>query len=209
MKKNIPILNAVLTNEDEIELISFVDSPAIMRNFVYFNDNENKDIFQIKLSNEEQRIVVAPAMIPDILIYRNQNGKEFYTRFSKEEIKKIQYQYAKDGNFNKSNLNHKMKLDGIVMLENWIKESSNDKSSDYGFSDLPVGTWFTVYKIDNEDLWKKIKAGEINGLSIEGYLTYEDSNISVEQSYKSQLLDILKPKKESYKKEILKIFGKQ
>ena len=38
----------------------------------------------------------------------------------------------------------------------------------YGY-DLPNGTWFVKMKIENNDLWEKIKAGELKGLSIEGY----------------------------------------
>ena len=45
-----------------------------------------------------------------------------------------------------------------------------DKSKMYGF-DLPNGTWFVKMKINNDELWQKIKAGELKGLSIEGYFT--------------------------------------
>ena len=45
-----------------------------------------------------------------------------------------------------------------------------DKSKMYGY-DLPDGTWFVKMKINNDDLWQKIKNGELRGLSIEGYFT--------------------------------------
>jgi hypothetical protein len=44
----------------------------------------------------------------------------------------------------------------------------SQKCTDY---DLPNGTWFVKMKIENEELWQKIKAGELKGLSIEGYFT--------------------------------------
>ena len=37
--------------------------------------------------------------------------------------------------------------------------------------DLPNGTWFVKMRIDNDELWSKIKDGELRGLSIEGYFT--------------------------------------
>ena len=43
-----------------------------------------------------------------------------------------------------------------------------DKSALYGFS-LPKGTWMVSMKIENDELWSKIKSGELKGLSIEGY----------------------------------------
>jgi hypothetical protein len=43
-----------------------------------------------------------------------------------------------------------------------------DKSKMYGY-DLPNGTWFVKMKIENDEMWDKIKGGELKGLSIEGY----------------------------------------
>jgi hypothetical protein len=175
---NLPIYDAILGANNEIQLISLVDSPAIQRDFVYFNEEK-----QLQYFNEDQQMIVTPIIIPDKLIFRSNNTLgEFYTKFSKETIKKINYQYAKDNNFNKSNLNHKDSVKGIIMLQNWIKESQDDKSNLYGFSDLPIGTWFGIYKIDNQDVWNKIKSGDINGVSIEGYLTYQKEEFKQEFS---------------------------
>ena len=52
------------------------------------------------------------------------------------------------------------------MLEVWMKESDNDKSTDYGY-DLPNGTVFVKAKIESDELFAAIKSGEINGFSIE------------------------------------------
>ena len=171
---NIPIYEAFLNGDDHIELISLVDRPAIERDFVAFNQQEIK---QLQYFNEEQQMIVAPVMIPDKLILRHSETLgHFYTKFSKETIEKIRYQYSKDGNFNNSNINHKDSIDGLIMLESWIKESNDDKSNMYGFNDLPIGTWFVKYKIDNQEVWQKIKEGKINGVSIEGYISYAVEN---------------------------------
>ena len=42
-----------------------------------------------------------------------------------------------------------------------------DKSKAMGF-EVPEGTWMASYKINNEETWKKIKAGELNGFSVAG-----------------------------------------
>jgi hypothetical protein len=42
-----------------------------------------------------------------------------------------------------------------------------DKSKTYGF-DVPAGSWFVSYKINDEETWQKIKNGELNGFSIAG-----------------------------------------
>jgi hypothetical protein len=61
-------------------------------------------------------------------------------------------------------------VSGVLTVESWIKEGDQDKSKLYGF-DLPNGTWFVKMKIENDELWQKIKEGELKGLSIEGYFT--------------------------------------
>ena len=36
--------------------------------------------------------------------------------------------------------------------------------------DLPKGTWFGLFKIDNDDFWNDyIKQGKVKGVSVEGY----------------------------------------
>jgi hypothetical protein len=183
---NIPIYEAYLNDGDEIQLISLVDKPAIERDFVAFNQEEVK---QLQYFNEEQQMIVAPVMIPDKLILRQSDALGyFYTKFSKETIEKIRYQYSKDGNFNNSNLNHKDSIDGLIMLESWIKESKDDKSNSYGFSDLPDGTWFVKYKVDNKEVWSKIKEGKINGVSIEGYISYAVQKFQ-KQDFENTLID--------------------
>lgn len=165
----LPVYEAKLINTNHIELISFVENPAIQEEFVYFSEQKEKDYFE----SVDQMIVVAPVLVPNKLIDRKNDLYGYYqTYFSIDTIKKIQYQFARDNNYNKSNLNHDKNLNGIVMIETWIKEFDEDKSNEYGFK-LPIGSWFAKYKIDNKDLWTRIKKREIRGMSIEGYLSYQ------------------------------------
>ena len=65
-----------------------------------------------------------------------------------------------------------------------------DKSKLYGY-DLPNGTWFVKMKITNEDLWQKIKAGELKGLSIEGYFTDKMEKMSEKAPTDEEILKAL------------------
>jgi hypothetical protein len=76
------------------------------------------------------------------------------------------YNYSKKGLFNEFGIQHENDTTDVVMLEIWMKESNNDKSTDYGF-DLPNGTVFVKAKIESDELFNAIKDGEINGFSIE------------------------------------------
>ena len=41
--------------------------------------------------------------------------------------------------------------------------------------DVPIGTWMVAMRVQDPAVWKKIKAGELNGFSIEGnFMSKED-----------------------------------
>ena len=48
-----------------------------------------------------------------------------------------------------------------------------DKAALYGFS-LPAGTWMFAVKVNNKEVWNKVKEGEVRGFSIEGYFVDQD-----------------------------------
>ena len=76
--------------------------------------------------------------------------------------------YLKHNNHHKATYEHQDRVSGVLTVESWVKEGDQDKSKLYGY-DLPNGTWFVKMKITNDELWSKIKDGELKGLSIEGY----------------------------------------
>ena len=67
---------------------------------------------------------------------------------------------------------------------------TQDKSKLYGY-DLPNGTWFVKMKIENDELWSKIKEGELKGLSIEGYFTDKMEQMSEKAPSNEEILSAL------------------
>ena len=121
-------------------------------------------------SEDDQQIVTGPAMIPKQLIARKDElGNLFHVYFSTETIQKIANKFLADNNTHNTDINHDGKVvSENTLLESWIVEDPElDKAKALGFN-VPKGTWMTSYKINNKDTWKKIKAGELNGFSIEG-----------------------------------------
>ena len=121
-------------------------------------------------SSDDEMIVTGPAMIPNALIPRkDEMGNLFHVYFSKETVKNIAKKFLQDNNAHNTDINHD---DNVVtentLLESWIVENPDmDKSTALGFN-VPEGTWMTSYKINNEETWQKIKAGELNGFSVTG-----------------------------------------
>lgn len=140
----------------------------------------------LKFSIEgEERIVAGPIMIPNkFIIRRSQTGQPKYVYFSKETIKKMQEKWSQEMKWNQTDVNH----DGQVvrkntLLEQWVIEDPNrDKSNSYyGFYDLPRGTWFGVYRVNDDETWQKIKEGKLNGFSIEGNFVEQAKEVEPEQ----------------------------
>ena len=65
-----------------------------------------------------------------------------------------------------------------------------DKSRLYGY-ELPKGSWMVTMSIQNDELWSKIKAGELKGLSIEGYFTDKMAKMSERTPTDEEILSAL------------------
>jgi hypothetical protein len=153
-------------NIDEVFAISLVEEPAIESNFVFFD----KEKVHFAALSDEKRLVMGPILIPDKKILRiDGEGKPYHVFFKPETIKKLSEMYLKKKYTDKSTLEHNEKINGVVLVESWVKESiTKDKSALYNLN-VPVGTWMGTFKIDNDEIWNDyIKTGEVKGFSIEG-----------------------------------------
>ncbi len=154
--------------DNALDIISFVSSPAIEKDFMHFK--EDKEKFQFKATDEEKRIVTGPAMVPNQEIIRmDAEGNPYFVYFTEETISKAQEIFAKYGKTKSTNFEHKTGLRDVTVVESWIvSDPKNDKSNALGFSDIPKGSWMVSYKVDNDNLWEMVKSGEVKGFSIEG-----------------------------------------
>ena len=171
--KRIPtkIVELVISDDSEeltIDAISLVTSPAIEQDFVFFGKEKNN--LTLAKIDEEKRMLVSPALIPNKQIFRYDANTDsnYYVYFSKDTVRQASELYLKHNNHHKATYQHEDRVSGVLTVESWIKEGDMDKSKLYGF-DLPDGTWFVKMKIENDEMWSKIKDGELKGLSIEGF----------------------------------------
>ncbi len=184
----------LLVSEDNkdltIDAISLVNSPAIEQDFVYFGKEKNNLTFA-KI-DEEKRMIVSPALIPNKQIFRYDpnTDSEYYVYFSPDTVRKASELYLKHNNHHKATYEHRDRVSGVLTVESWIKEGDQDKSKLYGF-DLPNGTWFVKMKIENNELWEKVKAGELKGLSIEGYFTNKFEDMQKREPTDEEILSAL------------------
>ena len=163
------IVELILDEENEemvgIEAVSIVENPAIESDFIALADQE------IKLAkvDDEKRIVMGAALIPNKPIFRKRNDTMFYVYFSEDTVRRSSELFFQNGNQSNATLEHQMKANGLTVVESWIVEGEQDKSRIYGL-DAPVGTWMISMKITDDKLWAEIKEGKkYKGFSIEGY----------------------------------------
>ena len=181
------IVELILNEEDEnagIDAVSLVEKPAIESDWVALKKHE----VQLKTINEEKRLLMGAALIPNKQIYRRneKTNEEYYIFFSKSTVRKASQLFLKESNQNNATIEHTKKISGMSVVESWIKEGEQDKSNLYGF-DAEPGTWFITMKVDNEEIWNKVKSKEIKGFSIEGY--FAEKLEASKQEFKSVVVD--------------------
>lgn len=156
---NLPIYELIFQECDDIG-IALVDYPAIEKDFMYFNKEDIKMIF-----NDEKMMIKGPALIPYKLIYRNDALGERYVYFSEDTIIQfVENLMAKDKN--KFNLSHSEEYVDLTIIESYFTTETNE-------FDVPKGSWIVGAKVKDRDVWDKIKDGKFKGYSIQSLFSNE------------------------------------
>jgi hypothetical protein len=194
--------------ESGINAVSVVESPAIEENFVALKKHE----VELKEVDGEKRILMGAALVPNKQIYRKNGDKEFYIYFSEDTVRKASELFLMRANQNNATLEHEKKmLDGMSVVESWIiEDEKQDKSAKYGFN-LPKGTWMISMKVNNDEIWNKVKAGEVKGFSIEGYFV-DKYEMSLQETEEDRLINAIRDlilKDEQYNLETYNDYPKE
>lgn len=156
--------------DSDVFAISLVDEPAIEENFIYLKSDKQS---QILLDKNDKHLIVGAVLVPDKPIYRNNGKEEFYIQFNKETIEQLAFNYLINNHNHSVTTDHMEDANNISLVESWIKTSNSDKSNDYGMN-LPIGTWLVSMKVENEEVWQRIKSGELRGYSIESFVNLDE-----------------------------------
>lgn len=152
-----------------VEAISLVEFPAIEENWVFFSKDNFLSLAKL---DEEKKTLVGAVLIPDKHIPRHdqESGEDYNVYFTADTIRQAQELFMSNLRNNNATYEHQLPIQGISVVESWVKEDKEfDKSNAYGFKEMPIGTWFVQMKVNNEEVWDKVKNGEVKGFSIEGY----------------------------------------
>lgn len=169
--------------ESGIQAISIVENPAIEEDFVALKSQK----IELAEVDNEKRILMGPALIPNKKIYRrNELGDEYEIFFSEDTVRKASQLFLSRGNQNNSTLEHEYQIKGMSVVESWIVEDEKkDKSAFYNLN-MAKGTWMVSVKVNNEEVWNEfVKTGKVKGFSIEGY--FSDSSNRPKESVEEDL----------------------
>lgn len=185
MTKKIDIYS-VNGKKSDVYDISLVEFPAIESDFVYFNKQDELKKF-VCLESEEKFQICGAVLCPDKNIYRvDDEGYEYYIRFSKEAIEEIAHSHLRNYKNNNFSTDHEAYTSNIYLYESWIAENENDKAfTKYGL-DCPVGSWIILCKVDSTEIWERIKANELAGFSIEAWLQFDEVYQEIENKLKKE-----------------------
>jgi len=190
----------LILDEESLELtgidaVSIVENPAIESDFIALKKQE----IQLAKVDEEKRILMGAALIPNKPIFRKKDDDTFYVYFSRDTVRRASELFFMNSKQNNATLEHEMEIQGLSVVESWIVEDENmDKSKTYGF-DVPKGTWMISMKVENENVWEDyVKTGLVKGFSIEGYFANKGevkrNDMSEIESQKKldEIIDLLK-----------------
>jgi hypothetical protein len=168
---DLPFIEFKLTDEVEgLQAIALVDKPAIGLNYQAFAPHK------FEVINEDKRIVMGAAMVPDLPIYRRDERGEYYAIFKKETIKALVQKLFKENKHNVFNEEHNAFkiLDGVYIYQSFITDAELGISAPSGFENVADGTWFIAAKVENDEAWAKVKEdGILKGFSVEGVFDLE------------------------------------
>lgn len=182
--ENIPTFEMMIEdeNKDGVFCISLVDSPAIQQDFIMLSKENDKNRIEIKLEKGDlkRQVLTGPALIPNIIIPR----KGYNITFSADTIRKISENFLINNRTNSVDLQHKLNVNDVYLVESWIVEDeNNDKIYKLGYTpeQVPVGSWCVSMKVKNENLWNEyLQSGVLKGFSIEG--SFSEKEIKMEHN---------------------------
>lgn len=178
------LLKLYLPDDEQKEFqIALVDQPAIESEWHAFNQEH-----QFKVVSSDRQIVSGYAMIAEKNIPRFDKRRGYYlVKFDAESIEQIVYNFFKNQITANTNEMHQTGnlAEGVFVFESFIIDSTRGIKAPEGFKQEADGSWFISMKVQNSEVWEKVKSGEYTGFSIEN----EFREVSEEEEQLRRLLD--------------------
>ena len=168
----------------KVSLISLVKAGANKKTIIYKNENFCEMLRVDFKKQDEEGVVYGIVYAPDEVDTQGDFA-------SAKTIKKAAYNFMKSSKLECVDVNHDLNKVDAYICESWIV-----KSKDEFFNE--VGAWAVGIKVEDDELKKMIKAGEISGLSMYGTGTKKES---LSQAIKNAMSEFFKKESKEVQKE--------
>lgn len=132
-------------------------------------------MFEFKTASEERRLVMGPAMIPDIPIYRNDESGEYNGVFRKSTIEKVMKKMGMGGFHNQFNIMHDpmQPTQGVYLFEIMMVDKDRGIKTPSVFGkEFNDGTMIMTLFVKDDVTWEEyVKTGKLRGFSVEGFFS--------------------------------------
>jgi hypothetical protein len=115
--------------------------------------------------------------------YNKETKEIYYVAFSKDAVAKIAEKFMREQSTHNTNQDHDgSKPADTYIFESWIIEDPDtDKAKTvYGYEGLPAGTWMVKMRVNSDNVWQRVKSGELKGFSVEGSFVTEEELAEIE-----------------------------
>jgi len=190
INKNLPIYQIQIDLDDPntfVDFNSLVHDPAHEISFETFSKTVRFEF------NDDERTVSGVAISADTPIYRRDDSGEYYVVFTKKAIKDIIHDYARNNRFNNVNIEHNSKdiAEGVFMIGSYQVDTEKGFTAPERFKDVSNGSWITTYKFENEELYQRVKSGEVSGFSIEGTFVMDEAQFKSVVTFETILDELI------------------
>lgn len=154
--------------EEGVFRMSTVESPAVKSYLVMFDD----EMKALEFQDDDKQIIYSVAMRPNMLIPRKDvHGEPAMVFYTEETADALLQNFFKNNNHNGATINHDKNVrTDMYIFEAWkVLDPEKDKAAVMGM-DVKKGDIVMGQKVDNSEVWVKIKNKELTGFSIEAYL---------------------------------------
>lgn len=195
-----PVFNAVLKEDtDGIFAISLVDIPATLKGAMLFK-KENQVLEHFSIQDEEKHLISGVIMLANTPIYRRNGDFEYFVTYEPQTLALMAQKMLQNGFQNNVDLQHNGEyVDGVSLVELYIKDSAKGIVPNF-IEDIPDGSLMGTYKCENEDVWEKMKSGELTGFSLAGLFSLEETDKIIEFNKQNKKKLTMSKLKEQLKK---------
>lgn len=113
------------------------------------------------LKTTEERYVLGVVLEPTKEMGKADSQGDLY---SAEEVRQAAHKYME--HYGTLGLQHQFKVNGQVkLLENWVTRTDETVDGQV----VKAGTWLMGIRVVDDDLWERVKSGNLTGFSIGGF----------------------------------------